>query len=169
MMGVLNFAHASFYMLGAYVAYAVSSVFGFWVGVLVAPIVVGLIGMAIERFLLPRVHAHGHAHELLLTFGLALMIEELIKLFFGDFPVNYQMPAAMRFSAFEIFGANYPFYRLFIGAVQDHLRKGDDGGRAATHAGEHELVHRPRGRRRHSGWRGRGRHAWRVPGWLRWR
>ena len=117
MMGVLNFAHASFYMLGAYVAYAVSSVFGFWVGVLVAPIVVGIIGMAIERFLLPRVHAHGHAHELLLTFGLALMIEELIKLFFGDFPVNYQMPAAMRFSAFEIFGANYPFYRLFIGAV----------------------------------------------------
>lgn len=50
MMGVLNFAHASFYMLGAYVAYAVSSVFGFWTGILVAPIVVGLVGMAVERF-----------------------------------------------------------------------------------------------------------------------
>ncbi|WP_343501723.1 ABC transporter permease subunit [Alloyangia pacifica] len=86
MMGVLNFAHASFYMLGAYVAYAVSSIFGFWTGLIVAPIVVGLVGMAVERFLLPRVHAHGHAHELLLTFGLALIIEELIKLFFGDFP-----------------------------------------------------------------------------------
>ena len=117
MMGVLNFAHASFYMLGAYVAYAVSSVFGFWAGIVVAPVVVGLTGMAVERFLLPRVHAHGHAHELLLTFGLALMIEELIKLFFGDFPVNYQMPAGMRFSAFQIFGADYPFYRLFIGGV----------------------------------------------------
>ncbi|WP_343314931.1 branched-chain amino acid ABC transporter permease [Brucella sp. BE17] len=117
MMGVLNFAHASFYMLGAYVAYAVSSIFGFWVGIAVAPIVVGLTGMAVERFLLPRVHAHGHAHELLLTFGLALMIEELIKLFFGDFPVNYQMPSGMRFSAFHIFGADYPFYRIFIGGM----------------------------------------------------
>ncbi|WP_417822996.1 branched-chain amino acid ABC transporter permease [Thalassospira lucentensis] len=117
MMGVLNFAHASFYMLGAYVAYAVSSIFGFWTGILVAPIVVGLVGMAVERFLLPRVHAHGHAHELLLTFGLALIIEELIKIFFGDFPMNYQMPEALRFSAFEIFGTGYPFYRLFIGGV----------------------------------------------------
>ncbi len=117
MMGVLNFAHASFYMLGAYVAYAVSSIFGFWTGILVAPIVVGLVGMAVERFLLPRVHAHGHAHELLLTFGLALIIEELIKIFFGDFPMNYQMPDALRFSAFEIFGTGYPFYRLFIGGV----------------------------------------------------
>jgi branched-chain amino acid transport system permease protein len=117
MMGVLNFAHASFYMLGAYVAYAVSSIFGFWTGILVAPIVVGLVGMAVERFLLPRVHAHGHAHELLLTFGLALIIEELIKIFFGDFPMNYQIPEALRFSAFEIFGTGYPFYRLFIGGV----------------------------------------------------
>lgn len=117
MMGVLNFAHASFYMLGAYVAYAVSSIFGFWTGLIVAPIVVGLVGMAVERFLLPRVHAHGHAHELLLTFGLALIIEELIKLFFGDFPVNYQMPGELRFSAFHIFGTDYPFYRLFIGGI----------------------------------------------------
>lgn len=117
MMGVLNFAHASFYMLGAYIAYAVSSLFGFWTGIIVAPIVVGIIGMLVERFLLPRVHAHGHAHELLLTFGLALIIEELIKLFFGDFPVNYQMPDALRFSAFHIFGTGYPFYRMLIGAV----------------------------------------------------
>lgn len=117
MMGVLNFAHASFYMLGAYVAYAVSSVFGFWVGLLAAPIVVAVFGFAVERFLLRRVHAFGHAHELLLTFGLALIIEELIKLFFGDFPVNYQMPDQLRFAAFSIFGTDYPFYRIFIGAV----------------------------------------------------
>ncbi|PKR53737.1 branched-chain amino acid ABC transporter permease [Thalassospira marina] len=117
MMGVLNFAHASFYMLGAYIAYAVSSLFGFWTGIILAPIIVGIIGMLVERFLLPRVHAHGHAHELLLTFGLALIIEELIKLFFGDFPVNYQMPEALRFSAFHIFGTGYPFYRMLIGAV----------------------------------------------------
>lgn len=117
MMGVLNFAHASFYMLGAYVAYAISPIVGFWAALLVAPLFVGCVGMGVERFLLPRVHKHGHAHELLLTFGLALIIEELVKLFFGDFPVNYQMPAILRFSAFTIFGTDYPFYRLFIGGV----------------------------------------------------
>lgn len=117
MMGVLNFAHASFYMLGAYVAYAISSVTNFWIGLLVAPLVVGLIGVLVERFLLRRVHAHGHAHELLLTFGLALIIEELVKLFFGNFPVKYQMPDSLRFAAFNVFGTDYPFYRLFIGGV----------------------------------------------------
>ncbi len=117
MMGVLNFAHASFYMLGAYVAFAVSSHFGFWTGLIVAPVIVGFVGMLVERYLLPRVHAHGHAHELLLTFGLAMIIEEVIKLFFGDFPVNYQMPETMRFAAFSVFGSDYPFYRLFIGAT----------------------------------------------------
>jgi len=117
MMGVLNFAHASFYMLGAYFAYAISSSTNFWIGLLVAPLIVGLIGMLIERFLLRRVHAFGHAHELLLTFGLALIIEELIKLLFGDFPVRYQIPDTLRFAAFNVLGTDYPFYRLFIGAV----------------------------------------------------
>ncbi|WP_046866552.1 branched-chain amino acid ABC transporter permease [Microvirga massiliensis] len=117
MMGVLNFAHASFYMLGAYVGYTVSRSVGFWPGLIVAPIVVGALGIFVERVLLRRVHAFGHAHELLLTFGLALIIEELIKLFFGDFPVSYSIPQDLRFSAFTVFGADYPFYRLFIGLV----------------------------------------------------
>lgn len=117
MMGVLNFAHASFYMLGAYAAFAVSSRLDFWTGLLVAPLLVGAIGMLVERYLLRRVHAFGHAHQLLLTFGLALIFEELVKLFFGDFPVNYQMPDNLRFAAFTVFGTDYPFYRLFIGAV----------------------------------------------------
>src|SRR5262245_11413948 len=101
MMGVLNFAHASFYMLGAYVAYTVAAVLDFWLGLLVAPVLVGFIGALVERHLLRRVHAHGHAHELLLTFGLALVFEELIKLFYGDFPVAYAMPEYLRFAAFR--------------------------------------------------------------------
>jgi branched-chain amino acid transport system permease protein len=117
MMGVLNFAHASFYMLGAYVGYTVSTHLDFWTGLVVAPLLVGGVGMLVERYLLRRIHSFGHAHELLLTFGLALIFEELIKLFFGDFPVNYQMPANLRFAAFTVFGTDYPFYRLFIGAV----------------------------------------------------
>ncbi|MET3353377.1 branched-chain amino acid ABC transporter permease [Xanthobacter autotrophicus] len=117
MMGVLNFAHASFYMLGAYVAYALSGVLGFALAVIVAPIVVGAVGVVVERYFLRRVHRFGHAHELLLTFGLSFIIAELIKLFFGNFPVDYRVPAALSFAAFRIGGTDYPVYRLIMGAV----------------------------------------------------
>jgi branched-chain amino acid transport system permease protein len=65
MMGVLNLAHASAFMLGAYFAYTVSLFAGFWVGLIVAPILCGLIGAAIERWGLRRVHKNGHVAELL--------------------------------------------------------------------------------------------------------
>ena len=117
MMGVLNFAHAWFYMIGAYVGFTLTRLGGYWIGLLLAPIVAGLVGSFVERFFLRRVHHLGHSHELLITFGVAFIIEEVIKLFYGDAPVSYQMPAYMRFAAFTIFETNYPFYRLFMGAV----------------------------------------------------
>jgi branched-chain amino acid transport system permease protein len=117
MMGVLNFAHAWFYMLGAYVGFTLTRHGGFWVGLVLAPVVAGLLGILVERYMLRRVHKYGHAHELLLTFGLAFIIEEVIKLFYGDALVSYQMPDYMRFAAFTIFDTNYPFYRLFMGGV----------------------------------------------------
>ncbi len=117
MMGVLNFAHAWFYMLGAYVGYTFTSRLGFWWGLIAAPLITGFCGILVERYMLRRVHGYGHAHELLLTFGLAFIIEEVIKLFYGDFPVNYQMPAYMKFAAFTLFDTNYPFYRLFMGSA----------------------------------------------------
>jgi hypothetical protein len=70
MMGVLNFAHASFFMLGAYFAYQISTVTGFWIALILAPLLVGGIGMLIERYGLRRVHKYGHVAELLFTFGL---------------------------------------------------------------------------------------------------
>ncbi len=117
MMGVLNFSHAWFYMLGAYIGFTCTRTIGFWPGIILAPLLVGALGVFVERYMLRRVHKYGHAHELLLTFGLAFIIEEVIKLFYGDFPVSYQMPSYMRFAAFTIFDTNYPFYRLFIGGV----------------------------------------------------
>ncbi|AOF86814.1 branched-chain amino acid transport system / permease component family protein [Hydrogenophaga sp. RAC07] len=117
MMGVLNFAHASFYMLGAYFAYSLGDVLGFWLALVAATVLVGFVGVVVERFFLRRVHHHGHAHELLLTFGLSFIIAELIKLFFGNYPVNYRVPASLDFSAFTIGVANYPVYRVFMGAV----------------------------------------------------
>jgi branched-chain amino acid transport system permease protein len=117
MMSVLNFAHASFYMIGAYVGYLSTRYFGFWQGLILAPIVVGLLGMAVERYCLRRVHKFGHAYELLLTFGLAVIIEEAIKLFFGPAPVDYPLPQQLRFAAFTIYGTEYPFYRVLMGAI----------------------------------------------------
>ncbi|EON18800.1 inner-membrane translocator [Cupriavidus sp. GA3-3] len=117
MMGVLNFAHASFYMLGAYLAYSLQRALGFWAAIVVSPILVGLIGVAVERFFLRRVHRYGHAHELLLTFGLSFIIAELVKLFFGNFPVDYRVPPALDFAAFQLGMSSYPFYRMLMGGI----------------------------------------------------
>ena len=114
MMGVLNLAHASFYMLGAYFAFSLGNVAGFWVALFLAPILVGAVGAVVERWGLRTVHAHGHVAELLFTFGLAYIIEELVKIFWGKIAVPYRIPDSLGFSAFEIFGTQYPAYRLFM-------------------------------------------------------
>ncbi len=92
MMGVLNFAHASFYMLGAYIAYQISVFIGFWPALILSPIVVGFGGAMVERYGLRRVHKYGHMAELLFTFGLAYLIIELIQLVWGRLPVDYRIP-----------------------------------------------------------------------------
>lgn len=114
MMGVLNMAHASFYMLGAYFAYTLGLKAGFWVALFVAPICVGLAGALVERWGLRRVHAQGHVAELLFTFGLAYVIEELVKIVWGKFAVPYEVPEVLNFPLFQLFGSNYPAYRIFM-------------------------------------------------------
>ncbi len=117
MMGVLNFAHAAFYMLGAYLAYSLEKAVGFWPAIVLSPILVGVTGGLVERYMLRRVHRYGHGHQLLLTFGVSFIITELVKLFYGNYPVDYRVPASLDFSAFRIFDASYPFYRLLIGGT----------------------------------------------------
>ena len=114
LMGVLNFAHASFYMLGAYFAYQVSRTIGFWPALVVAPLLVGLIGMAVERFALRRAHRYGHVAELLFTFGLAYLIEEAVHLVWGRVAVDYKVPAELEGPLFSILGTPYPAYRAFM-------------------------------------------------------
>ncbi|WP_434064018.1 branched-chain amino acid ABC transporter permease [Roseateles violae] len=100
MMGVLNFAHASFYMLGAYFAYSFTGLVGFWPALLLAPLFVGLAGALFERLALRRVHKFGHVPELLITFGLSYVILELVQLVFGLTAVPFTPPAALQGSAF---------------------------------------------------------------------
>jgi branched-chain amino acid transport system permease protein len=114
MMGVLNFAHASFYMLGAYFGYQVSLFVGYWPGLVIAPVLAGLLGALVERYGLRTVHKHGHVAELLFTFGLAFIIEELVHMTWGNLPVDYRVPAALDFSAFTLFTTTYPAFRMFM-------------------------------------------------------
>jgi branched-chain amino acid transport system permease protein len=124
MMGILNIAHAAFYMLGAYVAYTTVQATGsFWLSLLVAPVVIGLLGAAVERWLLRRTHAFGHAYELLLTFGLFFMISEAVRWIWGSNPLQVPIPAGLTGSV-PFVGSQYPVYRLFILAASSVICAG---------------------------------------------
>ena len=114
LMGVLNFAHASFYMLGAYFAFQVSTRIGFWPALVIAPLLVGAVGMLVERFGLRRAHRFGHVAELLFTFGLAYLIDEAVHLIWGRSAVDYRVPPDLDGPLFEIFTTQYPIYRSFM-------------------------------------------------------
>jgi branched-chain amino acid transport system permease protein len=117
MMGVLNFAHTSFYMLGAYLAYTISGVIGFWPALFVAPILVGVMGAAFERHSLRRLHKWGHVPELLVTFGLSFLILEVVQLVWGRSTVPYGLPAQLQGPLFTLFGTQFPKSRSFIMAI----------------------------------------------------
>ena len=114
MLGVINFAHASFYMLGAFLGFQISRSFGFWPALLVAPLLAGLIGAAVERYGLRRVHKPGHVAELLFTFGLAFVIEAVVEMIWGKSPVDYRVPRELDFPALTIFSTRYPAYKVFM-------------------------------------------------------
>jgi branched-chain amino acid transport system permease protein len=114
MMNVLNFAHAAMYMLGAYFSYSMLKATGqFWLSLIVCPLLLFAVGALIQRFLLRRVHVHGHLHELLLTFGLAYIITEVVKSVWGNFPLAMNIGGFLG-ETVEIIGITYPIYRIFI-------------------------------------------------------
>lgn len=114
MMGVLNFAHASFYMLGAYFAYTISTEFGFWPALFIAPLIVGILGALIERYGLRAVHKYGHVPELLFTFGLSYVVVELVQLVWGRGAVPYPIPPELDGSLFTLYTTTFPTYRGFM-------------------------------------------------------
>jgi branched-chain amino acid transport system permease protein len=98
MLNIINFAHGAQYMMGAFVAYLLLANVGlnYWFALVLAPIVVGAIGIAIERFLLRWLYRLDHLYGLLLTFGLALIIEGLARNRYGSAGLPYSMPDALR-------------------------------------------------------------------------
>ena len=114
MMGVLNFAHASFYMLGAYFAYSTTQLVGFWPALFVAPMLVALLGAAFEKYCLRRVHKFGHVPELLITFGLSFLILEMVQLIWGTSSMDYRVPDLLAGPLFHVYGTAFPAYRAFM-------------------------------------------------------
>ncbi len=114
MMGVLNFAHTSFYMLGAYFAYTISSVVGFWPALVLAPLLVFALGALFERYSLRRVHKFGHVPELLVTYGLSYLVLEVVQLVWGRATVPYGLPPQLQGPLFTLYGTQFPKSRSFI-------------------------------------------------------
>ena len=114
MMGILNLAHASFFMLSAYFSYTVLQLTGnFWIALLIAPVAAAVLGVMMERFLLTRVHAFGHIGELILTIGVSLVILDGVKVFWGTVNLPLRIPEILR-GMVNIGGMEYPAYRLFV-------------------------------------------------------
>ena len=117
-LGVLNFAHGSFYMLGAYVSYTLVKAFHpyFWLGVLIAPVVVAAIGYAMEHRFLRYVYHLPLPYQLLLTFAFVLIFDNLVKIVWGAGSLTPPVAAGLAGSV-SILGRKFPVYSLFIIAV----------------------------------------------------
>jgi len=121
MMGVLNFAHASFYMIGAYVGYSISRMVGFWPALVIAPLVVAVLGALFERYFLRKVYKFGHVPELLITFGLTYVILELVQLVWGRIALEFRPPESLQGPAFTLINHSLKGLRLLWGAAPAEL------------------------------------------------
>lgn len=114
--GVVNLAHGAFYAIGAYVSLAVGSRFGFGAGVVASPVVVGLLGIAFERFLLRRFYSADPILGLLVTFGLAMVTEQLLRMTWGAAPLPSTMPPEFK-GSLMVGEFMFSRYRLLLLAV----------------------------------------------------
>jgi branched-chain amino acid transport system permease protein len=116
-MGIINFAHGIFYMLGAYAGWLTVQVTGsFWVALLTAPAAVGLLGILVERGVLQRIYGTKNATfaGVLVTYGLAIMIPDLVRMTFGRPGKPFAVPAALTGSLFRLGEIDVHAYRVFI-------------------------------------------------------
>jgi len=118
MLNVINFAHGAVYALGAYFAFSFASLLGnwsgsFWVAVILAPVAVALVGVVIEMTLLRRMYDLVHEYQILLTFGIMLVIQELIIMVWG--PIGKSVPMPPQLATVLDFGVfAFPLYRVFL-------------------------------------------------------
>jgi branched-chain amino acid transport system permease protein len=115
LLNIINFAHGAFYMLGAFFAWFLLQYFGigYWPALIIAPLVVGAFGILVERLLLRRLYRLDHLYGLLLTFGLALVLEGLFQQFFGVSGQRYQLPSSLT-GSIDLGFMFLPKYRAWV-------------------------------------------------------
>jgi branched-chain amino acid transport system permease protein len=111
--GIVNLAHGAFYAIGAYLAVVLAPALGFAGVLVVSPVIVGIIGIAVERLLFRRFYRLDPILGLLLTFGLALVIEQSLRATFGATPLAFSIPAGLRGQIF-LGDFIYPRYRFMM-------------------------------------------------------
>lgn len=117
MLGFLNVAHASFYMLAGYIGFSITGLTGsFWLALLLAPPLTVALGLATERLLLRRLYTAGHTPQLLVTIGIAYVIAEATKMIWGDEAFAVSPPAGLG-GHVVIFDATLPVYHIFVIAI----------------------------------------------------
>ena len=114
-LGVLNFAHGSLFMLGAYFAFTFYGLWGinFWLAIALSLVSVGVVGYLLERFFLRHIYDQDHAYQLLLTFGFILIFDDLVKMVWGGVAKIPSMPGFFE-GTLSAFGRPFPIYNLFI-------------------------------------------------------
>lgn len=113
-MGILNFAHGSFYMLGAYFCFEIIKVFNsFWLGILIAPLFVALLGFIAEKTLLNKIYSRDVIFQLLLTFAILLILDDAVRFIWGP---GYHVinPPKILSGSIKILNHSYPVYRIFL-------------------------------------------------------
>jgi len=112
---LVNFAHGAFYAIGAYVGLVIAQTWGLPAGFIAAPIAVAIFAILLDRFLLRPFYAKDATSQLLVTFGIALIVEETLRLIFGSTTQQYPVPAALA-TSFSLGAFTYPAYRLLFAA-----------------------------------------------------
>jgi branched-chain amino acid transport system permease protein len=125
MLGVVNFAHGAFYMTGAYAGVFVLALTGnFWIALVAVPVLIGVLGLGVERFLVRPLYGRGPDYPLLLTFGLGYVLIEVVRILFGSDGQPFETPPLLA-GGIDIEGLGYfPAYRLFVIAVTAALMLG---------------------------------------------
>ena len=115
MLNIVNFAHGALYMAGAFIAWMLLNYAGvnYWFALLLAPLAVGLIGVVIEKTMLRWLHGLDHLYGLLLTFGLALLLEGVFREFYGSSGLPYELPEVFR-GGFDLGFMFLPKYRAWV-------------------------------------------------------
>ena len=114
-LGVVNFAHGALYMMGAYAAYSIVTVLhvNFFIAILICPIIIGIIGILLERYLVSKLYDLPHFYNLLLTFGIMFFLQDAVKIIYGPEGEPFNIPGILS-GAVNLGFMIYPKYRLFI-------------------------------------------------------